>query len=182
MIDDQESESQILDSIDRFLEAEVRPVVHQLEHDDIYPAQIVEKMKELGLFGAIIAPEYGGLGLSTRIYAKIIERISAVWMSISGIVNSHLIMASAVQRHGTEEQKRHYLPKFASAELRGGIGLALGLGVDAIGDPPQRLACQLPRLLDGDLIESPQPVAGWRSFHFAIRVKTLRPFGGEQQT
>jgi len=103
MIDDQESESQILDSIDRFLEAEVRPVVHQLEHDDIYPAQIVEKMKELGLFGAIIAPEYGGLGLSTRIYAKIIERISAVWMSISGIVNSHLIMASAVQRHGTEE-------------------------------------------------------------------------------
>ena len=123
MIDDQESESQILDSIDRFLETEVRPVVHRLEHDDIYPAEIVEKMKVLGLFGAIIAPEYGGLGLSTRIYAKIIERISAVWMSISGIVNSHLIMASAVQRHGTEAQKRHYLPKFATGELRGGIGL-----------------------------------------------------------
>lgn len=123
MIDDQESESQILDSIDRFLETEVRPVVRRLEHDDIYPAEIVEKMKALGLFGAIIAPEYGGLGLSTRIYAKIIERISAVWMSISGIVNSHLIMASAVQRHGTEVQKSHYLPKFATGELRGGIGL-----------------------------------------------------------
>ncbi|MCX7170197.1 MAG: acyl-CoA dehydrogenase family protein [Proteobacteria bacterium] len=123
MIDDKESETLILDSIESFLEAEVRPVVHRLEHDDIYPAEIVEKMKELGLFGAIIDADYGGLGLSTRIYAKIIERISAVWMSISGIINSHLIMASAVQRHGTEAQKRHYLPKFATGELRGGVGL-----------------------------------------------------------
>jgi len=123
LVDDRESETQVLDSIDRFLETEVRPVVHRLEHDDIYPAEIVEKMKALGLFGAIIDPQYGGLGLSTRIYAKIIERISAVWMSISGIVNSHLIMASAVQRHGTEVQKNHYLPKFATGELRGGIGL-----------------------------------------------------------
>jgi alkylation response protein AidB-like acyl-CoA dehydrogenase len=123
LVDDRESETQILDTIDRFLETEVRPVVHRLEHDDIYPAEIVEKMKALGLFGAIIDPQYGGLGLSTRIYAKIIERISAVWMSISGIVNSHLIMASAVQRNGTEAQKNYYLPKFATGELRGGIGL-----------------------------------------------------------
>jgi alkylation response protein AidB-like acyl-CoA dehydrogenase len=101
----------------------VRPHVHALERDDIYPTEIVEKMKEMGLFGCTIAPEYGGLGLPTGTYAKIIERISAVWMSISGIVNSHLIMAAAVQRHGTEEQKAGFLPKFATGELRGGVGL-----------------------------------------------------------
>ena len=80
-------------------------------------------MIELGLFGATISTEYGGLGLSATTYASIIERISAVWMSVSGIFNSHLIMAAAVQRFGTERQKKYYLPKFASGELRGGIGL-----------------------------------------------------------
>jgi alkylation response protein AidB-like acyl-CoA dehydrogenase len=120
---DAEQEGLILDMLDRFLAVEVKPYVHDLEHDDIYPAEIVEKMKEMGLFGCTIAAEYGGLGLSTRTYAKIVERMSQVWMSISGIVNSHLIMAMAVQRAGTEEQKRHYLPKFASGELRGGVGL-----------------------------------------------------------
>lgn len=96
---------------------------HQLEKEDEYPTEIVEKMKEMGLFGLLIDPEYGGLGLSTRVYARIIERMSAVWMSVSGIVNSHLIMAMAVQRNGTEEQKQAYLPRFATGELRGGIAL-----------------------------------------------------------
>ncbi len=120
---DDDQEELILDMLDRFLTVEVKPHVHKLEHDDIYPAEIVEKMKEMGLFGCTIATEYGGLGLSTRTYAKIVERISQVWMSISGIINSHLIMAMAVQRAGTEEQKRHYLPLFATGELRGGVGL-----------------------------------------------------------
>jgi alkylation response protein AidB-like acyl-CoA dehydrogenase len=120
---DPEQEGLILDTLDRFLATEVKPHVHKLEHDDIYPAEIVEKMKEMGLFGCLISPEYGGLGLSTVTYAKIIERISAVWMSVSGIVNSHLIMAMAVQRNGTEDQKRKYLPRFATGELRGGIAL-----------------------------------------------------------
>jgi alkylation response protein AidB-like acyl-CoA dehydrogenase len=120
---DDGQEELILDMLDRFLAVEVKPHVHKLEHDDIYPAEIVEKMKEMGLFGCTISTEYGGLGLSTRTYAKIVERISQVWMSISGIINSHLIMAMAVQRAGTEAQKRHYLPKFATGELRGGVGL-----------------------------------------------------------
>jgi alkylation response protein AidB-like acyl-CoA dehydrogenase len=77
----------------------------------------------MGLFGCVIAPQYGGLGLSTTTYAKIIERISSVWMSISGIINSHLIMAMVVQRNGTEEQKSSFLPRFATGELRGGVGL-----------------------------------------------------------
>ena len=109
--------------VDKFLETEVRPHVRALEHDDVYPTDIVEKMKAMGLFGCIIAPEYGGLGLSTSTYAKIIERISAVWMSISGIINSHLIMSMVVQRNGTEEQKAAFLPRFATGELRGGVGL-----------------------------------------------------------
>lgn len=120
---DMEQEQLILDMLDRFLATEVKPYVHQLEQDDIYPSEIVEKMKEMGLFGCIIDTEYGGLGLSTTTYAKIIEKMSQVWMSISGIINSHLIMAMAVQRFGTEEQKREFLPRFATGELRGGVGL-----------------------------------------------------------
>ena len=113
----------ILDSIDRFLERDVRPVVRELEANDVYPQKIVDQLVELGLFGATIAPEYGGLGLSAGTYAKIIERISAVWMSVSGFFNSHLIMATAVQRFGRDEQKQQFLRRFASGELRGGIAL-----------------------------------------------------------
>ena len=118
-----DDEALILASIDRFLEREVAPHAHELEATDTYPQAIVEQMKELGLFGATIDPEYGGLGLPAVTYAKIVERVSAVWMSVSGIFNSHLIMAAAVQRFGTEAQKRHYLPRFARGELRGGIAL-----------------------------------------------------------
>lgn len=118
-----DEEKMILDAVDRFLDSEVRPHVHRLDKDDIYPAEIVEKMKTMGLFGCIIDPAYGGMGLSISTYAKIIEHISCVWMSVSGILNSHLIMAWAVQKNGTPEQKAHYLPLFATGTLRGGIGL-----------------------------------------------------------
>jgi alkylation response protein AidB-like acyl-CoA dehydrogenase len=118
-----EEEAMVLDSVDRFLEADVRPYAHDLEANDEYPTAIVEKMKELGLFGCTIDPQYGGLGLSTTTYAKIIERIASVWMSVSGIINTHLIMAMVVQRCGTEAQKQAYLPRFATGELRGAVGL-----------------------------------------------------------
>lgn len=118
-----EQERMMLDMLDRFLDVEVAPHVRKLEHEDIYPAEIVEKMKEMGLFGCIISEDYGGLGLSTSTYAKIITRIARTWMSLSGIINSHLIMAAAVQRNGTQAQKSEFLPKFATGELRGGIGL-----------------------------------------------------------
>ena len=113
----------ILDSVDRFLERHVRPVAMQLEHDDIYPQEIVDRMKEMGLFGAVIPAEYGGMGLRAQTYARIIERISTVWMSVAGIINSHLIMATIVAKSGTEAQKRAFLPRFASGELRGGLAL-----------------------------------------------------------
>ena len=118
-----EKENAILDAVDRFLEREVRAHVRELEANDTWPAEIVEKMRAMGLFGCIIREEYGGLGLSASTYAKLIERITEVWMSLAGIINSHLIMASLVQRAGTEEQKRRWLPKFASGELRGGLAL-----------------------------------------------------------
>jgi len=118
-----EDEALVLDSVERFLERDVRPVAHALEAADTYPAEIVAKAAALGLFGATIAPEYGGLGLSALTYARIVERVSAVWMSVAGLFNSHLIMAAAVQRYGTEEQKRRFLPRFARGELRGGIAL-----------------------------------------------------------
>ena len=118
-----EKEAAILDAVERFLEREVRAHVRELEANDIWPAAIVAKMQEMGLFGCIIREEYGGLGLSASTYAKVIERITEVWMSLAGIINSHLIMASLVQRSGTEEQRRHWLPKFAAGELRGGLAL-----------------------------------------------------------
>ncbi|MBY0509591.1 MAG: acyl-CoA dehydrogenase family protein [Rhodospirillaceae bacterium] len=118
-----EYERLVLDSVDRFLEKDVRPYAMKLEHDDTYPEDIVARMKELGLFGCIIPQEYGGLGLRPSTYAKIIERISAVWMSISGIINSHLIMSFIVTKTGTEEQRKRFLPKFATGEIRGGLAL-----------------------------------------------------------
>ncbi len=118
-----EDERLILDSISRWLERDVAPHVHDLEQNDEYPHAMVEQMKALGLFGATIDQQYGGLGLSASTYSKIVMLVSEVWMSLSGVFNSHLIMARCVQSYGTEQQKQKYLPRFASGELRGGIGL-----------------------------------------------------------
>ena len=120
---DSDDETLMLDSIEQFLERDVRPYVRELEAADEYPSVIADKMAELGLFGATISPAYGGLGLSASTYVKIVDRVAAVWMSLSGIFNSHLIMCAAVERFGSEEMKRKYLPKCAAGELRGGIAL-----------------------------------------------------------
>ena len=116
-------EALILDTIDQFLERDVRPYAHDLEAADEYPKAIAEKLVELGLMGATISKDYGGLGLSASTYTRIVERVSAVWMSVSGIFNAHLIMAQTVERAGTEEQKQKWLPRFASGELLGGVAL-----------------------------------------------------------
>ncbi|MCH1549699.1 MAG: acyl-CoA dehydrogenase family protein [Pseudomonadales bacterium] len=113
----------VLDAIDRFLDKDVRPVAKALEQADEYPHDIVSKMRDLGLFGATIGEQYGGLGLSATVYAKIVERVSSVWMSVSGIFNSHLIMCAAIERFASESMKEHYLPRMATGELRGGIAL-----------------------------------------------------------
>ena len=122
-MDIDDTDREILDSIERWAERELRPVARKFDHADEYPEDIVEQMKGLGLFGATIAPEFGGLGLSASTYARLVMSIASVWMAPVGIFNSHLIMAACVQRHGTDAQKRHWLPRFASGEIRGGIGL-----------------------------------------------------------
>ena len=88
----------ILNTVDQFLERDVRPHVRALEAADEYPREIADKMAELGLFGATVSRNYGGLGLSAVTYSAIVEQVSAVWMSLSGIFNSHLIMCAAVER------------------------------------------------------------------------------------
>ncbi len=118
-----DDEYAILDAVDKWVEREVRPIARKFDHADEYPAELVEQMKELGLFGATIGTQYGGLGLNASTYAKLVARVCEAWMAPTGIFNSHLIMAACVERHGTQAQKDHYLPKFAAGELRGGIGL-----------------------------------------------------------
>ena len=102
---DADDDGQILDMIDRWVERELRPIVKDYDHADRYPHEVVEQMKELGLFGATIAPDQGGLGLSSATYAKIVMSISSVWMSITGIINSHLMLALAIEKFGTPQQK-----------------------------------------------------------------------------
>ena len=120
---DRADEDELLRSIDRWLERDVKPVVKQHDHADRYPSEIVEQMKGLGLFGATIAANYGGLGLPARTYAQIVMRISSVWMAITGIFNSHLMLALAIEKFGTPAQKARWLPLLASGEVRGGLAL-----------------------------------------------------------
>ncbi|HEX2198106.1 MAG TPA: acyl-CoA dehydrogenase family protein [Burkholderiales bacterium] len=131
-----DADQPLLEAIERWLERGVRPHVMRLEHDDVYPQEMVEQMKALGLFGATISPQYGGLGLSAQTYSKIVAQISEVWMSLTGIFNSHLMMALLVEKFGSHELKEAYLPKFAAGEMRGGLALTepnAGTDLQAIG-------------------------------------------------
>jgi len=120
---DEDEEAAFFDAIDRWIEREVKPIVMHHDHGDIWPEALVEQMQDMGLFGATISRDYGGLGLPATTYAKIVARIAAHWMAITGIFNSHLIMAAAVERFGTEAQKAKWLPRFATGEIRGGLAL-----------------------------------------------------------
>jgi alkylation response protein AidB-like acyl-CoA dehydrogenase len=120
---DPRDEEALLDTIDRWLEKDVRPVVKAFDHADEWPTAIVEQMREFGLLGATVSPEYGGLGLPASTYARIVMRISSVWMSITGIFNSHLMLALAIEKFGTQGQKTEWLPKLASGEMRAGLAL-----------------------------------------------------------
>jgi alkylation response protein AidB-like acyl-CoA dehydrogenase len=120
---DPEEEAILLHSIDRWIEKDVRPVVMHHDHNDLWPAELVAQMAEMGLFGATISQDYGGLGLPATTYSKVVSKISSYWMAITGIFNSHLMLAAAVERFGTAEQKAEWLPKFASGEIRGGLAL-----------------------------------------------------------
>ncbi|KAB2861662.1 MAG: acyl-CoA dehydrogenase [Bauldia sp.] len=116
-------EDLLLRTIDRWIEKDVRPVVKSHDHADLYPTALVEQMKEFGLFGATVSPDYGGLGLPARTYAQLVMRIASVWMALTGIFNSHLMLALAIEKFGTPAQKARWLAKLASGEIRGGLAL-----------------------------------------------------------
>ena len=120
---DADFETQLLDSIDKWIDRDMRPVVMAHDHGDIWPEKIVAQMTQLGLFGATIGEEYGGLGLPATTYTKIVARISNYWMAPTGIFNSHLIMALAIEKYGTPAQKAKWLPRMARGEIRGGLAL-----------------------------------------------------------
>jgi alkylation response protein AidB-like acyl-CoA dehydrogenase len=117
-------QQEILKTVRSFVDKEILPVATELEHRDEYPTEIVEGMKELGLFGLTIPEEYGGLGESLLTYALVVEEIARGWMSVSGIVNTHFIVAYMLMQHGTEEQKEYYLPRMAAGEIRGAFSMS----------------------------------------------------------
>jgi alkylation response protein AidB-like acyl-CoA dehydrogenase len=115
---------EILKAVREYVDNEILPYATHLEHKDEYPTDIVEGLKELGVFGLMIPEEYGGLGESLLTYALVVEEIARGWMSVSGVINTHFIVAWMVMHHGTEEQKAHYLPRMATGEVRGAFSMS----------------------------------------------------------
>ncbi|MEV3965553.1 acyl-CoA dehydrogenase family protein [Nocardia sp. NPDC050193] len=126
-----EDQTEIIATVRTYVEKKILPVATELEHADEYPQEIVDGLKELGIFGLMIPEEYGGLGESLLTYALCVEEIARGWMSVSGVINTHFIVAYMLMRHGTDEQKRKYLPKMATGEVRGSFSMSEpGLGSD----------------------------------------------------
>jgi alkylation response protein AidB-like acyl-CoA dehydrogenase len=121
LTDDQQ---ELLKLVRQFVDEQIIPNAQELEHSDTYPSEIVEAMKEMGVFGLMIPEEYGGLGESLLTYALCVEEIARGWMSVSGIINTHFIVAYMLIQHGTEEQKQKYLPRMAAGEVRGAFSMS----------------------------------------------------------
>ncbi len=117
-------QQEILKAVHDFVDGEIIPNAQRLEHADEYPADIVAGMKDMGIFGLMIPEEYGGLGESLLTYALCVEEIARGWMSVSGIINTHFIVAYMLMQHGTAEQKQHYLPRMATGEVRGAFSMS----------------------------------------------------------
>jgi len=144
-VDEQaEIRQEIIETVRRFVAKEVIPVASDLEHEDTFPTEIVEQMRQLGLFGVTIPEAYGGLGLDLLTYIGIIEELAYGWMSLTGIVNTHTMAATLIMTHGTEEQQQRWLPSMATGERRG----ALSLSEPDAGSDTRNLSCRAQR--DGD--------------------------------
>jgi alkylation response protein AidB-like acyl-CoA dehydrogenase len=119
-----DEQNELLKLVRQFVDEQIIPVAMELERKDEYPTKIVEGMKEMGIFGLMIPEEYGGLGESLLTYALCVEEIARGWMSVSGIINTHFIVAYLLLQHGTEEQKQRYLPRMATGEVRGAFSMS----------------------------------------------------------
>jgi butyryl-CoA dehydrogenase len=144
VVTDAETRQEMIETVRRYVAREVIPIATEMEHADAYPERIVADMKELGLFGITIPADYGGLGLDLLTYIGVIEELAYGWMSLSGIVNTHTIAATLITRHGTEDQKKQWLPRLASGELRG----CLSLSESDAGSDTRNIACKAER--DGE--------------------------------
>ncbi len=126
-----DDQTAILGAVRTFVDEKILPVATELEHADEYPTEIVEGLKELGMFGLMIPEEYDGLGESLLTYALCVEEIARGWMSVSGVINTHFILAYMLMKHGTDEQKKTYLPRMAAGDVRGAFSMSEpGLGSD----------------------------------------------------
>ncbi|MDQ3573168.1 MAG: acyl-CoA dehydrogenase family protein [Actinomycetota bacterium] len=124
LIDKTDEQKAITDMVRQFADEQILPNAEHFDHEDEFPAEIVDQMKELGLFGVTIPEEYGGMGLDLTTYAMIVEELSRGWISISGIVNTHFIGSYLLMKFGSEEQRQRYLPQMATGELRAAFSLS----------------------------------------------------------
>jgi alkylation response protein AidB-like acyl-CoA dehydrogenase len=137
-----EIQQEILSTVRQFVNSKIIPVAQELEHSDTYPQEIIDGLKELGVFGLTIPEEFGGLGESILTYALVVEEIARGWMSVSGVINTHFIVAYLLMQHGTQEQKEKYLPRMATGEVRGAFSMSepgLGSDVSAISTKGTKL-------------------------------------------
>jgi alkylation response protein AidB-like acyl-CoA dehydrogenase len=141
LTDDQDA---IVKAVREFVEQEVYPIAEELEHRDEFPEKIVDHMKEMGLFGLTVPEEFGGAGMDLMTYALVVAELSRGWMSLSGVLNTHFMGVYLLTRHGTDEQKRRWLPKMATGELRA----ALSMSEPEAGSDVQSISCRATR--DGD--------------------------------
>jgi alkylation response protein AidB-like acyl-CoA dehydrogenase len=144
MESDPEVRREIIETVRRFVAREVTPVAPELEREDRFPADIVDQMRELGLFGVTIPEAYGGLGLDLLTYVGVIEELAYGWMSLTGIVNTHTMVATLLMHHGDDEQRKRWLPSLAAGERRG----ALSLSEPDAGSDTRNISCRAKR--DGD--------------------------------
>src|SRR6185436_5819847 len=166
-----EIQTEILSAVRTFVDKEIIPHATELEHKDEFPEAIVEGMKEMGLFGLMIPEEYGGLGESLLTYALAVEEIARGWMSVSGIINTHFIVAYMLLQHGTEEQKQKYLPRMAAGEVRG----AFSMSEPGCGSDVSAITTKATRVEDGEWTVSGQKMwltNGGSSNLVAVLVKT----------
>src|SRR5664280_2536116 len=118
-----EEEQAIVAVVREFVDRDVRPVARELEHANSYPAQLIERMKQLGVFGLVVPAPYGAVRVSTRCFALVTEELARGWMSLAGAVGGHAVVASLIATFGTERQRERYLPRMATGELRATMAL-----------------------------------------------------------
>ena len=116
-------EQAIVDLVREFVNKEVKPVVQELEHSNTYPEDLIEAMKEMGVFGMAIPEPWGEAAVSVPCYAAVTEELARGWMSLAGAMGGHTVVAKLILTHGTQEQMDRYLPKMATGEIRATMAL-----------------------------------------------------------